>query len=102
SAASHPARYRVPGPSPANIASFSSDYAGAVVLPLGRNYRSRPDIMSFADAFRSKYLDSDNVLDKVQTDRSTTTDTYVTLAVASDETSELNGMISDIRRKQVE
>ncbi len=58
--------------------------------------------MSFADAFRSKQLGSDNILDTVQTARSTSTDTYVTLAVASDETSELNGLIGDIRGKQAE
>ena len=94
--------YGFRGASPANIANFRNDYAGAVVLPLSRNYRSRPDIVSFADAFRSKQLGSDNILDTVQTARSTSTDTYVTLAVASDETSELNGLISDIQRKQAE
>ena len=48
--------YGFRGASPANIANFCNDYAGAVVLPLSRNYRSRPDIVSFADAFRSKQL----------------------------------------------
>ncbi len=94
--------YGFRGASPANIARFRNDYAGAVVLPLGRNYRSRPDIMSFADAFRSTQLDADNILDKVQTTRSTTTDTYVTLAVATDETSEMSGLIDDIRHKKAE
>jgi len=94
--------YGFRGASPANIANFHNDYAGAVVLPLSRNYRSRPDIVSFADAFRSKQLGSDNILDTVQTARATSTDTYITLAVASDETSELNGLISDILRKQAE
>jgi superfamily I DNA/RNA helicase/CRISPR/Cas system-associated exonuclease Cas4 (RecB family) len=91
--------YGFRGASPANIANFYNDYAGAVVLPLRRNYRSRPDIVSFADAFRSKQLDSDNVQVTFQTVRSTSVDTYVTLAIASDEASELDGLISDIRRK---
>src|SRR6266700_362063 len=90
------------GASPANIANFRNDYVGAVVLPLSRNYRSRPDIVSFADAFRSQQLDSNNILDTLQTARSTSKDSYITLAVASDETSELNGLISDIRRKLAE
>jgi ATP-dependent DNA helicase UvrD/PcrA len=92
--------YGFRGASPANIASFRDDYAGAVVLPLSRNYRSRPDIVSFADAFRSKQLEPGSVQGAVQTARSTSTDAYVTLAVASDETGELNGLISDMRRKQ--
>ncbi len=94
--------YGFRGASPANIANFCNDYAGAVVLPLSRNYRSRPDIVSFADAFRSKQLDSDNIQVTFQTARSTSVDTYITLADASDETSELDGLISDIRRKLAE
>ncbi len=94
--------YGFRGASPANIANFRNDYVGAVVLPLSRNYRSRPDIVSFADAFRSQQLDSNNILDILQTARSTSKDSYVTLAVASDETSEMNGLISDIRRKLAE
>jgi DNA helicase-2/ATP-dependent DNA helicase PcrA len=91
--------YGFRGASPANITNFYNDYAGAVVLPLSRNYRSRPDIVSFADAFRSKQLDSDNVQVNFQTVRSSSEDTYVTLAIASDEASELDGLINDIRRK---
>ena len=53
--------YGFRGASPANITNFCNDYAGAVVLPLRCNYRSRPDIVSFADTFRSKQLDSDNI-----------------------------------------
>ena len=94
--------YGFRGASPANIANFRNDYAGAVVLPLSRNYRSRPDIVSFADAFRNKQLDSDTLQATSQTARSTSVDTYVTLAVASDETSELEGLISDIGRKLAE
>jgi DNA helicase II / ATP-dependent DNA helicase PcrA len=94
--------YGFRGASPANIANFHNDYTGAVVLPLSRNYRSRPDIVSFADAFRSKQLEPGSEQGTVQTARATATDAYVTLAVASDETSELNGLVSDIRRKQVE
>jgi ATP-dependent DNA helicase UvrD/PcrA len=94
--------YGFRGASPANIANFRNDYAGAVVLPLSRNYRSRPDIVSFADAFRSKQLDSDNIQVTFQTARTAVVDPYITLAVANDETSELNGLISDIRRKLAE
>jgi len=94
--------YGFRGASPANIANFCNDYAGATVLPLSRNYRSRPDIVSFADAFRSKELDSDNIQIISQTARSNSVDTYITLAVATDEKSELDGLISDIGRKLAE
>ncbi len=94
--------YGFRGASPANIANFRDDYRDAVVLPLSRNYRSRPDIVSFADAFRSNQLEPGSAQGAVQTARSTSTDAYITLAVASDETSELNGLVSDIRRKQAE
>jgi ATP-dependent DNA helicase UvrD/PcrA len=94
--------YGFRGASPANIANFRNDYAGAFVLRLNRNYRSRPDIVSFADAFRSNQLDSDNIQRPFQTVRSTSEDTYITLAVASDESGELDGLISDIRRKLAE
>ena len=94
--------YGFRGASPANIANFCNDYAGAVVLPLSRNYRSRPDIVSFADAFRDKQLDSDTLQVTSQTARSTSVNAYVTLAVASDETGELDGLIDDIQRKLAE
>jgi superfamily I DNA/RNA helicase len=94
--------YGFRGASPANIANFREDYSGAVVLPLSRNYRSRPDIVSFADAFRSKQLEPGSVQGTVQTARTTITDAYVTLAVAPDETAELHGLVNDIRRKQAE
>ena len=94
--------YGFRGASPANIANFCNDFAGAVVLPLSRNYRSRPDIVSFADAFRSKQLDSDSLQVASQTARSNSVDAYITLAIASDETSELDGLIDDIQRKLVE
>jgi DNA helicase II / ATP-dependent DNA helicase PcrA len=94
--------YGFRGASPANIANFRNDYAGAVELLLSRNYRSRPDIVSFTDAFRSKQLDSDSIQSTSQTERSTSADTYVTLAVAPDETSEFDGLIADIRHKLAE
>ena len=92
--------YSFRGASPANIASFHDDYPGAVVLPLSCNYRSRPDIVSLAEAFRCEHLEPGSAQGTVQTARPTATDTYVTLATAPDEASELNGLISDIRRKQ--
>jgi len=94
--------YGFRGASPANIANFHDDYPDAVVLPLSRNYRSRPDIVSFADAFRGNQLEPGSAQDAVQTVRSSAPGAYVTLAVASDETSEMNGLINDIRHKQSE
>src|SRR6266700_1206235 len=50
--------YSFRGASPANIANFQEDYPGAAVLPLNRNYRSRPDIVNLADAFRERAMET--------------------------------------------
>jgi DNA helicase II / ATP-dependent DNA helicase PcrA len=92
--------YSFRGASPANIANFRDDYPNAVILPLSRNYRSRPDIVSLAQAFRYEHLEPGSKQGIVQTARSTALDAYVTLATAPDEASELNDLISDIRCKQ--
>src|SRR5205085_6540031 len=85
------------GASPANIANFRDDYPDAIVLPLSRNYRSRPDIVSLADTFREKQLESETKAGKSSTARPTLSDPYVTLAVATDEASELNGLLANVR-----
>ncbi len=48
--------YRFRGASPANIGQFHRDYPGARVFPLSRNYRSLPDIVAAAGAFREAVL----------------------------------------------
>ena len=91
--------YGFRGASPANIANFHQDYPNAVVLPLSRNYRSRPDIVSLADTFRGALLEQETRIENVQTARATESDPYITLAVASDEASELGGLVRDIAQK---
>lgn len=91
--------YGFRGASPANISQFAHDFTGAVVLPLSRNYRSRPDLVALAEAFRCQQLEPGETVGKNQPVRLAHTDTYVTLAQASDEVSELAGLIEDIRRK---
>ncbi|HLX56772.1 MAG TPA: UvrD-helicase domain-containing protein [Ktedonobacteraceae bacterium] len=91
--------YGFRGASPANIANFRKDYPGAVVLPLSRNYRSRPDIVNIADAFRRNHLEAETQPGAIQTARSTLAEPYITLANAPDEASEFNGIINDMRRK---
>src|SRR5205085_12026338 len=66
------------GASPANIANFRDDYPEAIILPLSRNYRSRPDIVSLADAFRCTQLEPEAQPGAVQTARSVDLDTYIT------------------------
>ncbi|HLH63911.1 MAG TPA: UvrD-helicase domain-containing protein [Ktedonobacteraceae bacterium] len=97
--------YGFRGASPANIANFKDDYPDAVILPLSRNYRSRPDIVSLAQTFRRELLESGTdagELGSVQTARSDLPGTYVTLAVAANETCELNGLVDDIRHKHAQ
>jgi DNA helicase II / ATP-dependent DNA helicase PcrA len=91
--------YRFRGASPANISRFHTDYPQAKVLPLSRNYRSRPDIVHLADTFRRGILEQDPALAAVQTARSTEHDPYITLAVASDEASELRELVRDLQQK---
>ncbi len=94
--------YGFRGASPANIANFERDYPGAVVLPLSRNYRSRPDIVQLAESFRYKQLELGAEVEEhegaiTEPVRLTQADTYVTLAVAPDFAAELAGLVDDIR-----
>ena len=92
--------YGFRGASPANISQFAQDFPGAVILPLSRNYRSRPDLVSLAEAFRCAYLDKGQKPGKNQPVRVAETGTYVTLAQASNEASEVAGIIADIQQKR--
>ncbi|MGI9061161.1 MAG: UvrD-helicase domain-containing protein [Ktedonobacteraceae bacterium] len=96
--------YAFRGASPANIANFQEDYPGAVVLPLSRNYRSRPDIVQLAEAFRWQQLELGTEVEPTQTSPSRLThpETYVTVATASDNSNELAGLIADIRYKHAQ
>ncbi len=92
--------YGFRGASPANISQFTEDFPGAVVLPLSRNYRSRPDLVAIAESFRCVQLELGQEPGKNQPVRLTRDDTYVTLAKATDEASELAGLVQDIRYKR--
>lgn len=94
--------YGFRGASPANIVNFHEDYPRAVILPLSRNYRSRPDIVSLAGVFRSAHLEQDARTDSVETAREGTGDAYITLAVAPDEVSELRSLACDIQDRLAE
>ena len=94
--------YRFRGASPANITTFKDDYPGANVLPLSCNYRSRPDIVHFADAFRQRQMAADTEESIRQTIRPTQPDAYVILATAADEASEYAGIAADMRYQQAQ
>lgn len=94
--------YGFRGASPANIANFHADYPQATVLPLSRNYRSCPDIVSLAETFRSAHLGQDVHIGSVQTVRASQPDPSITLANAPDEASELHGLVGDIQHKLAE
>lgn len=91
--------YGFRGASPANISQFHLDYPGAAVLPLNCNYRSRPDIVQLADTFRRGILEQNSELEAVQTARATENEPYVTLAVATDEASEVRALVRDLQQK---
>jgi superfamily I DNA/RNA helicase/CRISPR/Cas system-associated exonuclease Cas4 (RecB family) len=92
--------YGFRGASPANISQFYQDFPGAHILPLSRNYRSRPDLVALAESFRCVQLELGQEPGKNQPIRLTRPDTYVTLARASDDLCELAGIIADIRYKR--
>lgn len=94
--------YGFRGASPANITHFHQDYPDARVLPLSRNYRSRPDIVSLADTFKGALLEQDQRVGAVQTVRATHSDPYITLAIAPNEAHELRGLVYDIQQKLAE
>ena len=94
--------YGFRGASPANIRQFQQDYPSAAVLPLSRNYRSRPDLVALAESFRCKHLELEDKPGKNQPVRAAHSDTYVTIASAPDEASELAGLVQDIRYKRTQ
>jgi superfamily I DNA/RNA helicase/CRISPR/Cas system-associated exonuclease Cas4 (RecB family) len=91
--------YGFRGASPANISQFSADFPGAVVLPLSRNYRSSPDLVTIAEAFRCTQLEPEQAPGKNQPTRPAPPHAIVTLAQATDEACELAGIVQDIRQK---
>jgi DNA helicase-2/ATP-dependent DNA helicase PcrA len=93
--------YSFRGASPANIANFQQDYPDARVLPLSRNYRSRPDIVRLAESFRRQKLEAGVETGDAasQAVRLTQAGIYVTLAEAEDNANELAGLVADIRHK---
>ncbi|MBE3561628.1 MAG: UvrD-helicase domain-containing protein [Ktedonobacteraceae bacterium] len=91
--------YGFRGASPANISQFEADYPGATILPLSRNYRSRPALVTIAESFRTTLLEPGQSPGKNQPVRADHASPYVTLAQADSEESELAGLLQDIRQK---
>ena len=91
--------YGFRGASPANISHFEADFPGAAILPLSHNYRSHPDLVAVAESFRCRQLEMEEEVGKNQPARPLAPEVSVTLARASDEMSELAGLVQDMRRK---
>lgn len=94
--------YGFRGASPANIGQFNEDFPGATVLPLNRNYRSRPDLVQLAESFRCRQLELGEEPGKNQPVRLSEPEAYVTLASAPDESHEIAGLLQDIRAKHAQ
>jgi superfamily I DNA/RNA helicase len=92
--------YRFRGASPANLLRFTRDFDGAQVIPLGRNYRSRPQILQAASAFASAYLPGEQRL-ALEATRSEADGSpappAVVLATAPDGEAELDGLAQTMR-----
>lgn len=91
--------YGFRGASPANISQFAEDFTGAAILPLSRNYRSRPDLVALAESFRNDRLEPEQAPGKNRPVREALPGVNITLAQASDEEYELAGLLRDIRQK---
>ncbi len=94
--------YRFRGASPANITRFVDDFPGAAVLPLSRNYRSRPDLVRIAESFRCMQLELGQEPGKNEPVRLTQDATYVKIAKAADEAAELDGLVRDMQEKHIQ
>ncbi len=94
--------YGFRGASPANITRFEHDFPGAIVLPLSRNYRSRPDLVRIAELFRCMQLELGQEPGKNEPVRLAHDTTSVTIAKAIDESAELDGLLRDIQDKHVQ
>ncbi len=94
--------YGFRGASPANITRFEHDFPGAVVLPLSRNYRSRPDLVRIAESFRCMQLELGQEPGKNEPVRLTHDTTSVTIVKATDESAELDGLLRDIQDKHAQ
>ncbi|GAC1431281.1 MAG: UvrD-helicase domain-containing protein [Ktedonobacteraceae bacterium] len=94
--------YGFRGASPANITRFEHDFPGAIVLPLSRNYRSRPDLVRIAESFRCVQLELGQEPGKNEPVRLTQDTTSVTIAKAPDEGAELDGLRRDIQDKHAQ
>jgi Superfamily I DNA and RNA helicases len=91
--------YGFRGASPANIQQFTHDFPSAHIFPLSRNYRSLPDLVTIAEAFRTQHLEAGETHTQNQPARPTHPDPYVTIASAKDERHEIAGMLQDMRDK---
>ena len=91
--------YRFRGASPANLLRFTRDFDDARVIPLGRNYRSRPQILQAASAFASAYLPGEQRVALEPTRREAGAEPAVSLAVAPTSQAELDGLARAMRAR---
>jgi DNA helicase-2/ATP-dependent DNA helicase PcrA len=90
--------YRFRGASPANIARFREDYAGAHIQRLRRNYRSQAPILGAAASVAARYIPAQTRQPLLAT-RGRAGTSSVRLATAPDEQSELDGLVRAIRSR---
>lgn len=89
--------YRFRGASPANLLRFTHDFDDAQVIRLGRNYRSRPQILEAASAFADTYLPGEQRAALESTRRDTGDGPAVSLAIAPTSQAELDGLAQAMR-----
>ena len=90
--------YRFRGASPANLAQFTSDYPGAAVHTLGRNYRSLAPVLTTAAGVASVFLEGGERL-PLTAARGGADERIVTLATADTDDAEMAGLVDALRRR---
>ena len=91
--------YRFRGASPANLLRFTQDFDDAQVIQLGRNYRSRPQILQAASAFADAYLPGEQRVALESTRRDADASPAVRLAIAPTSQAELDGLAQAMRER---
>ncbi|HTD78936.1 MAG TPA: ATP-dependent helicase, partial [Chloroflexota bacterium] len=92
--------YRFRGASPANMRLFASDFPGAVVRTLGRNYRSQPAIVDAFSALAPRMrATAGQTFDGWQPERPAAGG-QVVFEIAQDQDAEGDGIAREVRRQE--
>ncbi|MGI8552459.1 MAG: UvrD-helicase domain-containing protein, partial [Dehalococcoidia bacterium] len=91
--------YRFRGAAPANMHLFATDFSGARMLALRRNYRSQPPVVALVSAFANQMTETADSFTAWGTERSDAGG-KVLFEIALDERAEAAGIAAEIERQR--